>query len=78
MKDKKFVTFVALAIVWLLLFAGTAMGELKVNPRLEQMATVIVLLWGAYWTISMMWPKKKNSTEEKEQTNASEKETTKP
>jgi len=59
MKDKKFLILIVLAIGWLLLFAGTAMGEIKLSPSVERFATVIVLLWGAYWTFStVFWAKK--------------------
>ncbi len=63
MKDKKFLILIVLAIGWLLLFAGTAMGEIKLSPNVERFATVIVLLWGAYWTFStIFWAKKDEPT----------------
>jgi hypothetical protein len=65
MKDKKFVILIALAIAWLVLFAGTAMGELKLSPNVERFATVIVLVYFAYWSYSVLrWVKKPEPTEE--------------
>jgi hypothetical protein len=59
MKDKKFLILIVLAIGWLLLFLGTAFGEIKLNPNVERLLTVIILVWGGYWTLStVFWAKK--------------------
>ena len=59
MKDKKFLILIVLAIGWLLLFAGTALGDIKLSPNVERFATVIEVLWFAYWTLTtVFWAKK--------------------
>jgi len=58
MKDKKFLVLILLAIGWLILFAATAFGEIKISPNVERFATVIVLAYFAYWTFSALrWVK---------------------
>lgn len=70
MKDKKFVVLMALAAVWLLLFFGTAMGELKLSPNVERAATAVLFIWFGYWTFTTLrWAKKPEPTED---TNAKE------
>ena len=66
MKDKKFVILIVIAVTWLIVFAGTAMGEIKLSPNVERFATVIVLAYFAYWSYSALrWVKKPEQTEEK-------------
>jgi prepilin signal peptidase PulO-like enzyme (type II secretory pathway) len=65
MKDKKFVILMALLALWVVLFIGTAAGEIKA-PNVERLVSVILLVWGIYWTFSALgWVKKSDSTEEK-------------
>ena len=73
MKDTKFLILIVLAITWLILFAGTAMGEIKLNPNVERFATVIVLVYFAYWSYSALrWVKKPEETEAKKDEKSSE------
>ena len=63
MKDKKFVILIVLALTWIAVFAATAMGELKISPNVERFATVIVLVYFAYWSYSALrWVKKPEAT----------------
>ena len=63
MKDKKFLILIVLAIVWLLLFFGTVLGDVKLSPNVERFLTVILLAWGGYWTLStVFWAKKDEPT----------------
>jgi hypothetical protein len=67
MKDKKFLVLIALIIAWGITFVGTAMGELKLNPNVERFATVIVLVYFAYWSYSALrWVKKPEPTEKQD------------
>jgi hypothetical protein len=73
MKDKKFAILLAMAITWLILFAGTALGEIKLSPNVERFAMVIVLVYFAYWSYSALrWVKKPDVTEDKSETKSSD------
>lgn len=53
MKDKKFAVLCGLGLVWLLIFVAMLFGA-KVNPRVEQLITVLCLGWFAFWTVSFI------------------------
>jgi hypothetical protein len=73
MKDKKFLILIALVIAWGVVFVGTAMGEIKLSPNVERFATVIILVYFAYWSYSALrWVKKPEATEEKKDEKSSD------
>jgi len=53
MKDKKFAILCVLGSIWALIFVSMLFGA-KIPPRVEQMVTVICIVWFAYWTISFL------------------------
>jgi len=57
MKDKKFVTLCILAGIWLIVFIAMLFG-IRIHPRVEQMVTVLLVGWFAFWTLSFVFTKK--------------------
>lgn len=53
MKDKKFLVLCGLGLAWLLIFVAMLFGA-KVNPRIEQLITILCLGWFAFWSISLI------------------------
>jgi hypothetical protein len=60
MKDKKFAVLCGLGLVWLLIFVAMLFGA-KVNPRVEQLITILCLGWFAFWSISWILTSSKST-----------------
>lgn len=60
MKDKKFVVLCVLAVVWIAIFVAMIFGA-RIHPRVEQMITVLLVGWVAFWTLSFVFSKKQTN-----------------
>lgn len=51
MRDNKFDILVVLGSLWLAIFIAMVFG-VRISPRIEQVVTLVCIIWFAYWTIS--------------------------
>lgn len=56
MKDKKFVTVCVLMGIWIAIFVAMLFG-VRIHPRVEQLVTVLLIGWVAFWTLSIVFSK---------------------
>jgi hypothetical protein len=68
MKNKKFLILGGLVLVWVSLYVGLVL-DMRINPRIEELVTAILVLWFAIVTVSVIKNNIKQNGDSKEKTN---------